>query len=337
MKTLIIQTAFIGDVVLATPLIEAIKTHDPVAQVDVLVRKGNEALFEGDPRVGEMLLYNKEKPRMGELLRLIRAVRSNHYDLIINVHRYLSSAIISLAAGAKMTVGFRSSPLSFFYSRRVPHVFREGLHEIDRNLSLLDGLFGTSGIVRPSLYVEDNRRAILAYQAQPYITVSPFSRWATKELPAVHWAAVIRRLSENYNIYLLGGQEEQAQCLRLIGKANLSAEQSGRVHVLTGKISILESAALMEKAMFNFVNDSAGLHLASAVNARVTAVFCSTVTAFGFGPLSDEAWVTEVQGLNCRPCGLHGHKACPEGHFKCGREISVEEMLEPLSALNLTG
>jgi len=77
----------------------------------------------------------------------------------------------------------------------------------------------------------------------------------------------------------------------------------------------------------NYVNDSAPMHLASAVNAPVTAVFCSTVPAFGFGPLSDKSFIAEKkEKLYCRPCTLHGKKSCPEQHFKCAEDIQVENV-----------
>jgi heptosyltransferase-2 len=95
---------------------------------------------------------------------------------------------------------------------------------------------------------------------------------------------------------------------------------------LCGKCSFLQTAALMQGAQMNYVNDSAPLHIASAMNAPVTAFYCSTIPAFGFGPLSDQSSVFEVETtLSCRPCGLHGKKACPLGHFKCGYEIAVEK------------
>jgi heptosyltransferase-2 len=85
-----------------------------------------------------------------------------------------------------------------------------------------------------------------------------------------------------------------------------------------GQYSFHQSAALMKGAVMNYVNDSAPLHFASAVNAPVTAVFCSTVPGFGFGPLSDVSYVVETDEiLTCRPCGLHGKRTCPEGHFRC--------------------
>jgi heptosyltransferase-2 len=101
--------------------------------------------------------------------------------------------------------------------------------------------------------------------------------------------------------------------------------------VLAGQLSLLQSAALMSKAKRNFVNDSGPLHLCSAMDAPVTAVFCSTIPSFGFGPLSKDSKVVQTAlGLACRPCGLHGRKECPEGHFKCGTSINTVDLLNTI-------
>ena len=100
---------------------------------------------------------------------------------------------------------------------------------------------------------------------------------------------------------------------------------------LAGQLSFLQSAALMEQASMNYVNDSAPMHFASAVNAPVTAVYCSTIPAFGFGPLSDEKFIVEIkEPLDCRPCGLHGYRACPRGHFNCAYKIEDSQLLQTL-------
>jgi heptosyltransferase-2 len=96
---------------------------------------------------------------------------------------------------------------------------------------------------------------------------------------------------------------------------------------LAGKLSLLESAALMKDARRNITNDSAPMHLASGVNAKTTAIFCSTVPDFGFGPLSDDSVIIETtKKLECRPCGLHGLKACPEKHFDCAYSITNSQL-----------
>ena len=100
---------------------------------------------------------------------------------------------------------------------------------------------------------------------------------------------------------------------------------------LCGLLNLIDSAALMQKAKRVFVNDSAPLHLASCVNAKTTAIFCSTVAEFGYTPLADDSVVVDVgNALSCRPCGLHGYKACPLGHFKCAEDIAIQKVLKTI-------
>jgi heptosyltransferase-2 len=116
---------------------------------------------------------------------------------------------------------------------------------------------------------------------------------------------------------LLGAAGDFALC---------EALRAGRENVvnLAGKLSLLQSAALMRDAAMSYVNDSAPLHLASAMNAPTTCIFCSTVPAFGFGPLADNACIVEpAEPLECRPCGLHGFRKCPQQHFRCAKSIDV--------------
>ena len=144
-----------------------------------------------------------------------------------------------------------------------------------------------------------------------------------KQFPAEKWTELANMLPANLSVYLLGGPGDKTLADNI--KNNTTHTQ---VQNLCGKLSFLQSAALMQGAEMNYANDSAPLHFASAMNAPVTAVFCSTVPAFGFGPLRDNGRVVEIKDrLYCRPCGLHGHKQCPEGHFRCALEITNEQLL----------
>jgi heptosyltransferase-2 len=121
-------------------------------------------------------------------------------------------------------------------------------------------------------------------------------------------------------LFLIGAPSDKAFLDEIIS----AAEVHGCLN-LAGKLSLLESAYLIKNARQTYVNDSAPMHLASAMNAPVTAFFCSTIPAFGFAPLSEKSVVVETQAdLNCRPCGLHGFKECPKGHFDCGTGIQLD-------------
>ena len=125
----------------------------------------------------------------------------------------------------------------------------------------------------------------------------------------------------------LVGKEDAALCKDIQSKTINTS-----IIDLSGQLNFLQSISLIRDARMNYVNDSAPMHFASSVNAPVAVVYCSTVPAFGYGPLSDNSHVIELrEPLYCRPCGLHGHKKCPEDHFRCALDIDVEQLLSPLA------
>jgi ADP-heptose:LPS heptosyltransferase len=325
-KILVIQTAFIGDVVLATAIIEKLHRYFPNSNIDFLVRKGNEGLLQNNPHLHQILIWNKKEGKYKQLLNTIKEIRSNHYDLAINLQRFFTTGLITALSGAKKTIGFDKNPLSFLFTKKIKHIISTTppyRHEVQRNNDLI-AAFTDNAITKPKLYPSDNDfAAIQAYNTKPYITITPSSVWFTKQYPVEKWIALINALPAQYNIYILGGKDN-------ITEAENIATQSvhGNATVLAGRLSFLQSAALMKTALMNYVNDSAPLHFASAVNAPVTALFCSTVPAFGFTPLSDKSFVIETEApLPCRPCGLHGKKSCPQQHFKCGFTIDTAKVV----------
>jgi len=319
---LIIQTAFIGDVILATPVIEKLHLTYPDASIDFLLRKGNEGLLVGHPHLRKVIIWDKKQGKYSQLVRIIKAIRGEKYDYVINLQRFLTTGIITAFSGAGSTIGFRKNPMSIFFTRRYPHVIGEkGMHEVDRNLLLLKDLAEPSGRVKPKLYPSRSDFEKVQNQGK-YVTISPTSVWFTKQYPPEKWVRVIDLIDLESTVFLLGGETDVAACERIKSQANHT-----KVKVMAGKLSFLESAALMKNAEMNYVNDSAPLHLASATDAPVTAIFCSTVPAFGFGPLSSNSRIVEtLEMLDCKPCGLHGYKSCPQGHFKCSN-IEAERIV----------
>lgn len=317
-KILIIQTAFLGDVILATPVISELKRIYPDSTIDVLVKKGNQSLLENNPKTGTVYTFNKADGKWKDIFRLIKLFRKNRYDLIINLHRFSSSGIIAGFSGGKKVYGFRKNPFSFLYSKKFDHVIGDGTHEVERNLSIIQE-FGAEKLVRPELFPsDDDFEKVTPFTQSPFVTMAPSSVWFTKQLPKEKWLELIMKTPKEKQIFLLGGPADKDLCEEIIKNAHTE-----NISSLAGELSLLQSAALMSKAVMNYVNDSGPLHLASSMNANVTAYFCSTVPSFGFGPLSDNSTIKEVLNLPCRPCGLHGHKACPEGHFKCGKNMEV--------------
>lgn len=317
-RILIIQTAFLGDVILASPVWENLHAAYPDAQIDVVVKKGNESLLVAHPFLHQVFIFDKSQ-KVKNLWNLGKTLRSQHYDLVINLQRFASSGILTFLARGKESRGFEKNPLSFLFTKKFKHEIKPNWHEVDRNLSLISDLV-PAPIRRPQLFPSKaDLNSIQMYQEVPYYCLAPTSVWFTKQAPQEVWIALIEKLSApNTTIYLLGAPSDRAYLDEIVKNT-----RSSQVVNLAGQLSLLQSAALMAGAKHNYVNDSGPLHLASATNAPVSAFFCSTLPEFGFGPLSENATIIEVKDLDCRPCGLHGHKACPKGHFKCGNLLPL--------------
>lgn len=321
-RFLLIQTAFIGDVILATPLVAELRRIYPEAEIDVLVRKGNESLLKYDPAIREILTFDKKNKKLAELRRLLRSIRTRKYDEVINLQRFASSGLLTGLSNAKSKVGFRKNPFSFLYTLKLEHDIHSGKHEVERNLSCI-AHHGAVSMRRPSLFPsKDDFACVEKFQEQTYSCLAPASIWFTKQLPEAKWVELAQHLVKNEIVYLNGGPGDIALCDRIV-------RQVDHPHCIniSGQLSLLQSAALFQKARMNYVNDSGPLHLCSGMNAPVTAFFCSTTPAFGFGPLSTNSTLIEsTEMLTCKPCGLHGYKSCPKGHFKCGIGIVVPQI-----------
>lgn len=328
-KFLIIQTAFIGDVVLATGIVEKLHAHFPGSPIDFLVRKGNEGLLKDHPLINEVLVWNKQQHKYRNWWKTLRAIRSRKYDTVINVQRFAATGLLTGFSGATQKIGFDKNPFSWLFTKKIKHIVAEGektLHETERNNELIKELTGAL-VARPRLYPSTADEAhVASFIKAPFITISPASVWFTKQYPAEKWVELTDNISPAYTIYLLGAPGDKALAEKI-----KQASKHTNIEVLCGQLNFLQSAALMKHAAMNFVNDSAPMHFASAVNAPVTAVYCSTLPSFGFGPLSDTSFIVEKEEpLYCRPCGLHGRKECPEGHFKCAYDIRVQQLLNTL-------
>ena len=316
---LVIQTAFIGDAILASSLLEKLHTRKPDAAISILVRAGNESIYTGHPFLKEILVWEKKEKKIANLFKLLGRIRKNRYDCVINCHRYTSSGLLAGFSGARHIAGYKENPFSFLFNFTARHRIGDGRHETQRYNELIED-FSDKEVFKPCLYPSAiDQQKINGFKATgTYICMAPASVWNTKQLPKEKWTDLCNNTDPSVSIYMLGAPGDAELCATI---KNATSHQ--KVIILAGQLSLLQSCALMAGARMNYVNDSAPLHLASSVNAPVTAFFCSTVPEFGFGPLSDDAKVLGVTDLACRPCGLHGYKACPLGHFKCGHQMPL--------------
>jgi ADP-heptose:LPS heptosyltransferase len=328
-KILIIQTASLGDVVLATPLIEKLFDKYPNAKINFLLKYGYEGVFRRHPKLHHVIVWDKTEKKYKKLFELIKLIREHKYDAVINLQRFTSSGLITAFSGSPIRIGFNKNPLSIFYTKRIKHKIGKGLdnpHETLRNLKLIESI--TDGGSAPMrLYPRQKHNAkVSQYKTVSYICIAPASLWFTKQYPEDKWVDFASKVDKDLRIYFLGSPKEKDLCKRIIDASGNSNSLN-----LAGELTFLESAALMKDAVMNYVNDSAPMHFASAMNANTTVIYCSTVPEFGFGPLSENSTIIETKKqLNCKPCGLHGFKSCPKKHFDCATSIETNQLLEVL-------
>lgn len=307
-RILVIQPAFLGDAVLTLPLLGRLREAFPEAELHWLLRRGTEELFLQHP--WRLTLWTWDKSWQG-WWQLYASLRNTEWDAILVVQRFFRMGLLGLLLPARQRITYDKNPLSRFYTHRIRHEFRAGLHEVNRVLMLLTPL-GLSPEM-PSLPWLFPGQTIPANK--PYIILSPTSRWATKEAPFSYWEAFLRTLPPGQTVYLTGLAADRPRLERL-------REAHPGVVNLAGQLSLSELAALVAGAEKIYTVDSALTHIASALGVPTTTVFCSTVPAFGFGPLASGSEIVETADpLPCRPCGFHGKKVCPVGDFPCGYRL----------------
>lgn len=323
---LIIQTAFIGDTILASHFARAVKEMYPDSRIHFFLRKGNESVIQGLPTIEKTWIWDKTGGKTRNLFKLIFELRKIKFDMVFNLHRHFNSGLVTAMMKSPMKAGFRQNPLSFFYTRKINHQIPDprNWHEVQRNLELIPGhqIVDNPKNYKPELPLQQkNFDKVAPYVSENYFVIAPASVWFTKAWSEHKYRELTAELVKLGKVIFIGAPSDKALCDRI-------REGLPNTENLCGALNLLDSAALMKNARRVFVNDSAPLHLASCVNAKTTAIFCSTIPAFGYTPLADDSVVVDVgNSLQCRPCGLHGYKACPLGHFKCSEDIEIKKVI----------
>ena len=326
--TLVIQTAFLGDVVLTTPLLSVLaERHGPV---DVVTTPAAASLLEQHPAVEDVLRYDKHGADRGwkPFRRLGAALRAKQYERVYLPHRSVRSALLAMWSGARERIGFADSPAAVTYTSRIPRP-RDG-HEVERLLALA-GL--KPGDAAPPVNLElaptDLAAAdawLLSHNVGPdFIAIAPGSVWATKRWP--YYAELARGLDRS--VVIVGGAEDS-----LLADAIVRAAP-GRAVSAAGALTLRGSAALIQRAGVLVSNDSAPLHLATAVGTPIVALFGPTIPDFGFGPRRPGDIVLGRDDLPCRPCSKHGPPACPLGHHRCMRDLGADSVAAAVGRIAL--
>jgi heptosyltransferase-2 len=330
-RILIVQTAFLGDVVLTLPLVEALHQHFPEASVEMLTVPAPAPLLHDQPRVAAVLTYDKRGTQRGlrGFLSIVRHIRARGYDLVLSPHRSVRSALLVACSGIPQRVGFTQWFTRWAYTSTVPRPL--ATHEVQRNLHLLSALDTSPlpDIDRLSLCVAAlARQSAAAYFARcgvepddQVIGIIPGSQWGTKRWPAERFAVLIERLAETprTRFVLIGGPQDRAIA------ETIRATCHTPVLDLIGQTPLHELPAYIEHCTVVVSNDTGPMHIAAALGKPIVALFGPTTSAMGFAPYG-VPWEEVSVALDCRPCNAHGPQQCPLSHWRCMLELSVEQV-----------
>ncbi|MBI4549210.1 MAG: lipopolysaccharide heptosyltransferase II [Ignavibacteriae bacterium] len=330
-KTIVvIQTAFLGDVILTLPLLQVLKRSYPTSIIDFLVAPRAAGLVKDHPAINEIIVYDKRDAESGiqGLFRKVSQVRERNYDLALIPHRSLRSASLAWMARIPRRIGFHTSAGRFLLTHTVRYT--HSLHEVDRNLALLSPLgIDNNQKEYPSLYpLEADRKVVDDFllkngisNADHLIAIAPGTVWYTKRWLQERFIELAETfVRSDVRLVLIGSSEDAALC-----KA-ITLVQPSKIVSAAGTLTLLQSAELIRRCQLLICNDSAPMHIAVAVRTPVVAIFGATVPEFGFAPYGEHNNIVEKKDLPCRPCSIHGGDQCPIRTFVCMKEISAEHV-----------
>ncbi len=337
-RILIVQTAFLGDVVLTLPLVATARQWAPQARVEVLTTPASASVLEGQPGVDAVLTYDKRGRQRGlrGFVQMARTIRDRGYDVVISPHRSLRSAWLVAASGSRQRLGFRQWWTRWAYTATVPRPAHE--HEVVRNHELVKLLDADAPVPGPfTLQVEAEKRREAAEVfaragvAEGHVLVGlvPGSQWGTKRWPAAHFAALVERIAAwpDTHCALFGTPQER-------GIADAVAAAC-RVPVidLVGKTTLRDLPAYLGRCNVVVSNDTGSMHIAAALGKPIVTLYGPTTPALGFSPYGVLWEEASVGSLSCRPCHAHGPKRCPLSHWRCMRELQPEQVAEGVARL----
>ena len=319
LRILAVRFSSIGDVILTTPLYRAIRARHPGAHLTVVTKRATAPLLEGNPAIDRVVPLEP-----GEGISALAARLGDDYTYGLDLHGSLRSRALRWLVAARWR-GYRkraAARWALIHLKRnwygAVHPVTERYFEAARDLDIRpDGR-------PPEVFVPaDTDAAMVDWLAERKIperfaVLAPGAAHATKRWPVERWSALARALAaDGIGVVTVGGAEDRASAEAVAAAAGALGASAA------GSTTLMQTAALLRRSAVVASGDTGVMHLATAVNTPVVALFGPTVRPFGFFPYTDRASVLE-RALDCRPCSAHGGAACPLGHHNCMREITVD-------------
>lgn len=327
MKILIIHTAFIGDIVLSTPLLKRIKEVYPDGKITYVTTPAGASILRNNPHISEIIEYDKRGEHKGikGVISLGRRLRYENFNLVITPHRYIRSSILSWLTRSPERIGYKTASGSFLFTKKIP--YDKNKHEVEKLLSFV-GVEGRNIREKYPIELYPGKKEIEKIDTileenkvgnKKIVVVAPGSKWFTKKWPLEYFNEIIKENNQSDRVtVVVGGKDEM----------HLAINKESNVIDLRGKTSLLELAEIIKRARVVLTNDSSPIHIASAWSScHIVSIFGPTVEEFGFFPWGLNSEVLEDKSLKCRPCAIHGGNKCPKGHFKCMLNITPKMVM----------
>ncbi|ROL56720.1 glycosyltransferase family 9 protein [Bacteroidetes/Chlorobi group bacterium Naka2016] len=325
----IINTAFIGDIVISFFLAQNIKNLHHDCKIYFVTNPKVQDLLPLVQAIDFPVVFDKRNRHKGVkgILQIANLLREEGVELILAPHRSLRTTLVSFLSKPKLSVSYSTSTLRFLYKKVVPYLYK--VHEIYRNYQLLS-IFEEYEKIEPLPNVELDFPNVLIARVQnllgktfakkDLVTISPGSVWKTKRWHSDGFLFVAKELFKmNKQVVLVGGKEDIEICDEI-------SRETGAIN-LAGKTNLAESLYVIKMSKLLITNDSSPTHLASLVKCPTVTIFGPTIPEFGFYPLSPKSQIIQNENLDCKPCSIHGYNQCPLKHHKCMNEITPERVL----------
>jgi len=325
----VIQTAFYGDVILSTPLIRRASERSG-APVDVVVQPAALPVLQNNPCIRDRIPFDKRGRDSGlaGFVRLVHQLRRRRYDVAYLAQSSLRSALLAFAARIPRRIGFRGAPGAPLHTHSVTP--RGEPHQVERLLALADGAPDRrEPEIFPGPEEHDSVDALLAEAGiqSEFVVLAPGSQWGSKRWP--YFPELARGLASEIPLAIVGGAGDRADARQIRTALGVGTP----VADATGRLSILAAGELIRRARVLVSNDSAPVHLASAVGTATVEIYGPTMPLFGFAARAAWSRVIEPEPIGCRPCHHHGPPACPLGHHRCMRDTPISRVLAEVRTL----
>ncbi len=333
-RILIMRLSSLGDIVLTTPVLRLLREHCPAAHIEFLVKTEYQDLLRAHPCVDQVVRFDGRQP----LWVTLRSLRQRRYDLVLDLHRTLRSRLLYRGLAAQRRCAYSKRTLrrtllvhlgwnTLRAHTPVPELYTAPL----RRLGIAAPLPNTELHLdaQSQQRIEDDlAHTDVGSPGRPLLAVAPGARWPTKRWPVARFARVAQILAEQHDaaVVVVGDAHDVPLAQEL--RQRLQAPVVDRA----GHLSLMETAALLQRCHLLLCNDSGLMHMATALRVPVVTVFGPTVQEFGFYPFQARSRVLSVP-LPCRPCSTKGLQRCPRGHHDCMQRVAVEQVVEAAEAM----